>query len=95
METGRSVKENQLAKQRVKADINPIMEDAEDLREYERDAILSHKRKGKGYEYLVSWKHTSIQSWLSTKDFVTKDIISEYWKKLNIHDSLKPKPYRK
>jgi hypothetical protein len=52
--TGRSVKESQLANQRAKADINPIPEDAEDLREYELDAILSHKRKGKGYMYLVS-----------------------------------------
>jgi hypothetical protein len=32
--TGRSVKESQLASQRAKADINPIPEDAEDLREW-------------------------------------------------------------
>jgi hypothetical protein len=47
--------------------------------------ILDHRKKNKQNEYLVKWKNLGNQhnEWVNEKDFMTTEIISNYWKRVN------------
>ena len=53
---------------------------------YEVQAIVDHRVKAHGYEYLVKWKNypTSDNSWVKASDFDSLRPINKYWHVLNV-----------
>ena len=55
--------------------------------EYEVEAIISHCRKGKGFQYLIRWKGyaPSDDSWVSEKSLEhSEEILEDYKKAKNL-----------
>lgn len=52
---------------------------------YEIDKILNHRRTKRNIQYFVKWKGypESESTWVSTKDFIEKECIDEYWRSIN------------
>lgn len=50
---------------------------------YEVEEIVSHKKTGNGYEYLLKWKgySSSENTWQSEEDLDCPDLVAAYWKK--------------
>ena len=54
--------------------------DTSDIRTVKK--ILAHRKHGRGYEWLVSWKgcDASQNIWKPASNFFDIDVITEYWK---------------
>jgi len=69
---------------------------AEALKEYDLDEILSHHKKDNQYRYHVSWQDKTIPNRdLSRKDFVTDEILWDYWNNSKFRTKDKPQEFRK
>jgi hypothetical protein len=69
---------------------------AEALKEYELDEVLSHYKKDNQYRYIVSWQDKNIPHGdLSRNSFVTDEILWDYWNNSKLPKKSKPQEFRK
>lgn len=69
--------------------------DANSMREYVLDKILSHRKRGNTYLYMVSWEDPTIpHQEIRQQDFVTHDILKEYWATQSVPRRNKPAQFR-
>jgi len=63
--------------------------------EYVLDKILSHRKSGNTYLYMVSWEDPSIpHQEIRLQDFVTKGFLKEYWNAQSLPRRNKPAQFR-
>ena len=64
--------------------VDPILEEEkEEASEYEVEAILQHRKRNKGYEYLVKWSGwtTRHNTWEPIDNLANaKDLLKDYWR---------------
>lgn len=64
-----------------------------ELKEYELDKILTHKKSRRGLEYKVLWVGYKEPSYINADQIMTEDIIKEYWSTIPVKE--RPVRYRK
>jgi hypothetical protein len=67
--TGRTKQEHVRESKRKEFD------NSDHFNEKEIDVIIDYRKKRRRFEYLTSWKHTDIKSWLTEDEFFTKDCL--------------------
>lgn len=77
--TGRTKQEHVRENKRKEFDNSNDEVNSDHFNEKEIDVIIDYRKKGRRFEYLTSWKHTDIKSWLTEDEFFTKDCLYEFW----------------